>query len=260
MAKAPPSFNLYPGDLIKSCVDMSAAEFGAYMRLLCYQWEHGAIPGQTDKLARICGMDRAEFLIAWSSIKDRFTDLDGGNLKVQSRLSQQRQKDIEVWEARRIGGRKGGRPSSRDEKTRENEKPQGLGGGSVSETSTEKGEGKREKPNSKEKEAPNASDDRWLVPEPLDCPEVRGLLGEFEAMRKRKGKPVRSLATTSKVLRHFDNREHLIYALETCIANEYQGLKADYRPPVSKSGQQRLTFAQQSLENSKNAIKEFCGG
>jgi hypothetical protein len=86
----------------------------------------------------------------------------------------------------------------------------------------------------KEKGVPAVADDEWEIPEPLDAPEVRSLLDDFEAMRKRIGAPVRSRRSTSKVFKHFDSVEHLVFALETCIANDYRGLKADYRP-VAKS-------------------------
>lgn len=103
------------------------------------------------------------------------------------------------------------------------------------------------------------ADDVWEVPDHLDCPEVRALLQEFEDMRARKRKPVRSRRTTSRVFRHFDDREHLIYALETVVSNEYQGLKPDYRPPA-KDGSSSSTFAQQRVSNSQKAIKDFVNG
>lgn len=83
----------------------------------------------------------------------------------------------------------------------------------------------------KEKGATVPIVDSWVIPESLDSDEVRTLLGEFEAMRLREKKPIKSRRETSKVLKHFESVEHLVYALETCIANGYQGLKPDYQPP-----------------------------
>jgi len=87
----------------------------------------------------------------------------------------------------------------------------------------------KDKDNLNKKERPKKELGEWQIPNRLDTPEVRCLLAEFEAMRIKKRKPIESREGASKVLKHFDDVEHLIYALETCIANEYQGLKPDYR-------------------------------
>ncbi len=57
-----PFFKFFPTDFIASTVAMSAEEAGAYIRLLCYQWEHGEIPADVEKLARIggCGTNTVE--------------------------------------------------------------------------------------------------------------------------------------------------------------------------------------------------------
>jgi hypothetical protein len=75
--------------------------------------------------------------------------------------------------------------------------------------------------------------DSWVIPPNLDSPEVRTKLGQFAEMRSRTKKPIKSLRNTSVILPRFEDRDHLLYALDTCIANEYQGLKPDYRPPQS---------------------------
>jgi uncharacterized protein YdaU (DUF1376 family) len=260
MAKSPPSFDLYPGDLIKSCIDMSAAEFGAYMRLLCYQWEHGAIPSDKRKLARITGMEREEFTDVWESISSRFDDVEGENLKVQERLAEQRLKSIATWTARREGGKKGGRPKSKDRDLQEKKKPKGLGEGSQNKTSTEEGRGKKEG-TKKEKEATEIDD--WNFPAGFDTPGVREALDGpdgFVAMRDRIKKPVRSKRSTSKTFKHFDSVEHLIYAIDQCTANQWQGIKPDYRPPSNGGTKKPTTFAQQRIENSRQAVEDFANG
>lgn len=82
----------------------------------------------------------------------------------------------------------------------------------------------------KDKDCLNNKKDEWVVPDRLDTPLVRSLLADFAAMRRDIKKPIRNLANTSRGLEKFDDPEHLIYALELCIANEWQGLKPDYRP------------------------------
>ena len=51
----PPAFQLYADDLIAGTVDLSQAELGAYMRLLCAQWSKGYLPDDMTKLERIAG-------------------------------------------------------------------------------------------------------------------------------------------------------------------------------------------------------------
>ena len=70
--------------------------------------------------------------------------------------------------------------------------------------------------------------DDWEVPERLDTPQVREELAEFVKMRRRIKKPIKSLKHTSRVLRKFRDVDHLLAALDHVIANEYQGLKAEY--------------------------------
>jgi hypothetical protein len=64
----------------------------------------------------------------------------------------------------------------------------------------------------------------------LDTPEIRTLLEEFSEMRRRIKKPLKSLSAASKILGQFEDVDHLKFALVTCIANDYQGLKPDYKP------------------------------
>lgn len=77
---------------------------------------------------------------------------------------------------------------------------------------------------------PSSGKSDWIIPENLDTPEIRELLSSFEAMRKRNKKPIRDRADQSVILKRFESVEHLTYALETCIANGYQGLKPEYKP------------------------------
>ena len=89
---------------------------------------------------------------------------------------------------------------------------------------------------------------------------IRGLLSEFVVMRRRIKKPIRDLTATSRVFRQFDNRDHLQYALETCIANDYQGLKPDYRPPARSSQGTFGTWGERRVSASLKAVEEFANG
>lgn len=72
--------------------------------------------------------------------------------------------------------------------------------------------------------------DEWVIPPNLDSPEVRELLQFFEAMRQRIKKPIKCRRDSSRILPSFRDRDHLLYALNYCIANDYQGLKPEYSP------------------------------
>lgn len=138
---APPSFDLFPGDLIKSTTVLSPEAFGSYVRLMCHQWEHGHIPAKMDSRMRICGvLSHDVWVEIWGEIGDRFEACDEAGNMVQLRLSKQREKTIAIWQARKEGGKKGGRPRKNKGET----KPQGLGEGSPGKTSLEDGRRKKE--------------------------------------------------------------------------------------------------------------------
>jgi hypothetical protein len=57
-------------------------------------------------------------------------------------------------------------------------------------------------------------------------------LGHFEEMRRSKGKPIANRENLSRIFPSFDDEAHLLYAITFATANEYQGIKVDYRPPL----------------------------
>jgi uncharacterized protein YdaU (DUF1376 family) len=111
MARKPDSHHVLPlfcDDLIASCVDMTPACFGAYMRLLCYAWTRGGIPDDEAACARITGgMEPGD----WSAIRSRLLVLDDGRLTHQ-RLELERVAVSEIREKRAEAGRMGGRPKA----------------------------------------------------------------------------------------------------------------------------------------------------
>ncbi len=85
-----------------------------------------------------------------------------------------------------------------------------------------------------ERDKPDSAPENWVVPPHLDSPVVRDLLARFAEMRNKIKKPIKSIRDASAILPRFDDLDHLQFALETCIANQYQGLKPDYRPTTKK--------------------------
>lgn len=76
---------LYPADVLASCSDMSPAQFGAYMRLLCYAWQSGGVPNDMEAACRIAGgCTPAD----WAVVRKRLVVLDEGTSA--ERLSQPR--------------------------------------------------------------------------------------------------------------------------------------------------------------------------
>jgi len=106
MARKPDSHHVLPlfcDDLIASCVDMTPACFGAYMRLLCYAWTRGGIPDNEAACTRITGgLEPGD----WEAIRGRLVQLDDGRLTHQ-RLELERVAVAEIREQRSEAGRIG---------------------------------------------------------------------------------------------------------------------------------------------------------
>ena len=125
MARKPDSHHVLPlwcDDLIASCVDMTPACFGAYMRLLCYAWTRGGIPDDQAACHRITGgMEPGD----WEAIRCRLTATDDGRL-THERLELERFAVAEIREKRSEAGRRGGRPKANgkqnESKSKANEK------------------------------------------------------------------------------------------------------------------------------------------
>lgn len=71
----------------------------------------------------------------------------------------------------------------------------------------------------------------WVVPPHLDSPLVRELLAKWEEIRTEEKRVTTNRDRQSLHFKHFDDRDHLEYALNYIVANGYQGLDARYRPP-----------------------------
>lgn len=68
-----PAFQFYPSDFMMGTIAMTAEEVGGYIRLLCFQWEHGPIPNDDSLLIRITGCGGN----AVASIRHKFQVIDG---------------------------------------------------------------------------------------------------------------------------------------------------------------------------------------
>lgn len=110
MARTPDNHTVLPlfcDDLIASCVDMTPACFGAYMRLLCYAWTRGGLPNSESACQRIAGgMDSGD----WDAIRSRLVLIDEGTPAerlTHQRLELERAAVAENREKRSEAGKKG---------------------------------------------------------------------------------------------------------------------------------------------------------
>lgn len=83
-------------------------QFGAFARLLCYQWNDGDIPAGPTQLGRLLGVSAQEMTGIWSAIGDRFPEAPGRSGRLQNpRLEEERDKAIALSNKRAAIGLKG---------------------------------------------------------------------------------------------------------------------------------------------------------
>jgi uncharacterized protein YdaU (DUF1376 family) len=91
-----PAFQFYPKDFIgdEDQAAMTCEQAGAYIRLICHEWNEGSIPDDADRCARLCGADPRRFRVdGWPAIRACFVahPTEPGRL-VHPRLEKERAK------------------------------------------------------------------------------------------------------------------------------------------------------------------------
>lgn len=71
MAKDP-AFLFYSKDWLEGTAEMMPDEKGIYIDLLAYQHQRGTLPANTQRLARLVGLQHDEFLELWEQIQTKF--------------------------------------------------------------------------------------------------------------------------------------------------------------------------------------------
>ena len=86
-----PAFQFYPKDFLSSSKvqQMSLAEIGAYLKLLCHNWLDGSLLDDVAVLARIVGMKQAQFAKMWAGPLHECFETRNGRL-VNQRLEKER--------------------------------------------------------------------------------------------------------------------------------------------------------------------------
>ena len=98
-----PAFQFYVQDFLTGTMHLSAEEVGAYMLLLCHQWDKGALPATDRELLRIA---RTKMKVL-DVVKMKFELCEDGLLR-NARLEREREKQA-LWRLKSAeAGRKSG--------------------------------------------------------------------------------------------------------------------------------------------------------
>ena len=98
-----PAFQFYVQDFLTGTMHMSAEEIGAYILLLCHQWDKGALPDNDKDLLKI-SRTRLKIL---EQVKTKFVKGEDGLLR-NARLEKEREKQAAYKEKMAEAGRKSG--------------------------------------------------------------------------------------------------------------------------------------------------------
>jgi hypothetical protein len=104
MAKGDYYFPLYYRRLLTSTIGWKDDEFGAYMRLLIFQFDNGSIPSNLNELARIAPSVRKH----WPLLSKKFKD-DGNGRLINEVMDEVHQDIQKKKEKNAENGKKGGR-------------------------------------------------------------------------------------------------------------------------------------------------------
>lgn len=101
-----PAFQFYPTDYLGSqrVQMLSLEEEGAYIRLICYCWQHGSIPADPDKCARLIGKGSSTTLAR--VVQAMFVNSDNPEELRHDRLDEQRDKQAAWKQKCSDGGKK----------------------------------------------------------------------------------------------------------------------------------------------------------
>lgn len=97
-----PAFQFYVQDFLIGTSHFTAEETGAYIRLLCHQWDNGFIEDDDQKLKKISGISVKKM----KNILKKFSKTKPGQLK-NLRLERERKKQADSRKRRSDAGKKG---------------------------------------------------------------------------------------------------------------------------------------------------------
>ena len=114
-----PSFQFYPGDWLSSqrVSLLTLEEEGAYVRLLCYCWQHGSIPSDSVQLARLIGKGATVELAETVALMFQPKRMKGGSTLVHDRLNIMKEERAAWLEKSRLGGIRSGQARKKAKET-----------------------------------------------------------------------------------------------------------------------------------------------
>jgi uncharacterized protein YdaU (DUF1376 family) len=105
----PPAFQFYVADFMYGSRLLTLDERGAYITLLCHQWDKGSVPGDDlIALAKVLGCSRQQAHELWQTLSEKFPREKRGFQN--KRLENERLKQRRYSRKMAQNGRKGGRP------------------------------------------------------------------------------------------------------------------------------------------------------
>jgi uncharacterized protein YdaU (DUF1376 family) len=108
-----PAFLLYAADFIVGTAEMSLAETGAFILLLCHQWDKGTLPAEAEKLARLVHAGSEEERQAVNEVLKKFAANKNGlqNRRLEDvRSVQQEYRKRRTQAAKKAAGVRWGKP------------------------------------------------------------------------------------------------------------------------------------------------------
>lgn len=106
-----PAFRFYVGDFLLGCRRFSTEEVGAYILLLCEQWDNGAIiPNDENLIKEITKCTKMKVI---NKVLLKFKKDENGDF-FNERLEKERQRQNDFNSKQKANGQKGGRPKSID--------------------------------------------------------------------------------------------------------------------------------------------------
>jgi uncharacterized protein YdaU (DUF1376 family) len=112
-----PAFQFYAKDFDTGTRALSTEEVGAYIRLLCHQWDKGSIPTSVDRLSMIAGLTVQRMRRVWQQVAEFFIPGDTQGTLINPRLERERTKQAEYRRRQSDHGKRGGRPKGSDNPT-----------------------------------------------------------------------------------------------------------------------------------------------
>jgi uncharacterized protein YdaU (DUF1376 family) len=101
-----PAFQCYAADLLTDTAEYTNEEFGAYFRLLCYQFINGSLPKENHRLAVICTASPEGMEEMWLVFGHKFELGTDGRMR-NPRMEETRREQEEYRNERELAGKKG---------------------------------------------------------------------------------------------------------------------------------------------------------